>query len=94
MSGDGRCDAGVEGVHDDCCLHDVPRGSKHFPGQICCWCGDLYLSRTDTTDHGMYEPGVSVVERKRRAVVSRKEEWLKEQEREKFRQDYGSEPYF
>lgn len=94
MSSPGHCDGSVDGVHEDCCLHDLRPGHKHFPGQICCWCGDLFLPRTDSKDHGMYEPGISSIDRKLRAVVAQKEEWIKEQERKKFREDYGTEPYF
>jgi len=94
VSESGRCDAGVEGVHEDCCLHDLPYGAKHAPGQVCCWCGDLFLARYDTKQHGEYEPGISTTQRLKREAAGRKEERLKEKERKQFREDYGAEPYF
>lgn len=101
MSSPGRCDAAVEGVHEDCCLHELRRGEGVKPerprdgfGQICCWCGDLFLSRQDGADHGEYEPGIAPSVKKRREATGRKEERIKEKERKQFRKDYGMEPDF
>ena len=49
-------------------------------GQVCCWCGNLYLSRQDAGKHGMYEPGIAPSVEKKRAATARKEERIKEKE--------------
>lgn len=76
------CSDGVEGMHEDCCLHDLPRGAKHAPGQVCCWCGDIFLARETwwTSKHGEYEPGLPKTELKRREATGRKEARLKARE--------------
>lgn len=81
-----ECRGAVEGVHEDHCLHDLRRSDaaarltlkdrdpREGPGQICCWCGDLFLSRSDNgNSHGEYEPGIAVWLRKKREASGRKE---------------------
>lgn len=76
----GRCSEAVEGVHEDCCLHDLRRGDKYFPGQVCCWCGLIFLARETwwTSDHGEYEPALPKTVLKRREAAGRKETRLRE----------------
>ena len=90
------CDGGIEGVHEDCCLHDLRRGEGLPPerprdgfGQICCWCGNLYLSRQDGGGHGEYEPGIAPSVKKKREATGRKEERIRVKEEAQYREDYG-----
>jgi hypothetical protein len=69
MSG---CEEAVEGVFEECCLHDLPRKDRHAPGAVCCWCGLIYLPRTDAKIHGKYEPGLSKTELKKREAAGRR----------------------
>ena len=51
------CQEGEEGVHENHCFHDLPATSKHFPGSVCCWCGDIFLLEWDAVaEHGEYLP--------------------------------------
>lgn len=62
-----ECPEGIEGVHEHCCLHDLPASDEHAPGQVCCWCGGVYLHReSETTDHGPYIPRVFKPRKKKR----------------------------
>jgi hypothetical protein len=62
------CPEAVEGVHEDCCLHDLPRRHPEAPARVCCWCGDLYGADFEAmAEHGEYEPGLRVAERRKRA---------------------------
>lgn len=45
-----RCEAGIEGVREDHCLHD------HRDGRVCCWCGDLFIR--EAGGHGAFRPYV------------------------------------
>ncbi len=45
-----------DGGERNCCLHDLPDDAQHAPGQCCCWCGDVFLPRSDVTEHGNYKP--------------------------------------
>lgn len=45
---------------DSHCLHDLRQGEEHAPGQVCCWCGDIFLERTDAANHGEYLPTTPV----------------------------------
>ena len=47
-----ECDEGVEGVREDCCVHDAPGKNE----QVCCYCGLVYASRRDSSRHGQYAP--------------------------------------
>jgi hypothetical protein len=51
----------------DHCLHELRSGERHYPGQVCCWCGDVFLPPTDATRHGPYMP-----RRRRRRSIRRK----------------------
>ena len=91
-----ECECGVEGVHEDHCLHDLRKGEGPKPerprdgyGQVCCWCGDLFLSRGEG-DHGEYEPGLSRSVKERREAAGRKEARLKLKENREHAKDYGS----
>lgn len=45
------CSHGIEGVREDCCLHDLP---SH---RVCCWCGLNFLpSREPQSSHGPFDP--------------------------------------
>lgn len=57
------CEGAVEGVHDDCCQHDLPPRHPEPPGMVCCWCGLLFEREIL---HGPYEPGISKAEEKYR----------------------------
>jgi len=64
-----ECIEGIEGVHEHCCLHDLPASSRHAPGQVCCWCGDVYTQReAETTEHGEYLPRVFKSKAKKKKV--------------------------
>ena len=63
------CEMRLDGVHEACCLHDLPNRTPLPGGQVCCWCGIIYASRHDERDaHGEYEPGLSKAERQKREV--------------------------
>jgi hypothetical protein len=52
-----ECIEGIEGVREHCCTHELPFGHKHFPGFVCCWCGDIYaIWDFDHKDHGENRP--------------------------------------
>ena len=52
-----ECGEGEEGVHEDCCTHELPEGDPHHPGQVCCWCGGIFVERYfDQAEHGKYLP--------------------------------------
>jgi hypothetical protein len=82
-----ECDAAIEGVHEHCCLHDLPfnvrrRMERKFEtgdiGQVCCWCGLLYSGRHDEYgSHGPYQPGLSTTAKQKRTARLRRE--LREQ---------------
>lgn len=64
-----RCPEAVEGVREDCCLHDLSKESAYAPGRICCHCGDFFFPEGDGP-HGQYEPRISKREQKRRERVA------------------------
>jgi hypothetical protein len=49
------CSGASPGVHEAHCLHDLPDKHEAAPGQVCCWCGDLYVPRL-FGEHGEYLP--------------------------------------
>lgn len=56
---DSECSEEEEGVHEGHCFHDLPAASKHFPGSVCCWCGDIFLLDWDeVSPHGEYLPKI------------------------------------
>jgi hypothetical protein len=58
-SWDSECSEAEEGVHEGHCFHDLPATSEHFPGSVCCWCGDIFLLDWDeVSEHGEYLPKV------------------------------------
>ena len=59
------CEGAVEGVHEECCQHDLPAEHKDAPGLVCCWCGLLFEREIL---HGPYEPGLDAAEVKYRQV--------------------------
>ncbi len=57
--GDFECSEAEEGVHESHCFHDVPATDKHFPGAVCCWCGDIFaVTWEECPSHGEYLPDV------------------------------------
>lgn len=67
-----ECSEAEEGVHEHCCHHDLPDDHKHAPGQVCCWCGDIYLPDYEpTAAHGEYRPRTTAVLKKRRKASGR-----------------------
>ena len=53
------CDEGVEGVREGHCFHDIPAEEEHFPGLVCCWCGDIFMADVPpNVEHGEYLPQV------------------------------------
>ena len=56
-----ECEGAVEGVHEDHCTHDLPPDAQHAPGTVCCWCGDIFLPNSDSSEHGEYLPKVMTV---------------------------------
>lgn len=97
------CEMGVEGVHEDHCLHDLRRGEgikpeskreRANPGQVCCWCGDLFLDRFDHNEHGEYEPGIAPSVKAKREAAGRVEARRTLRENEEHARSYGSESGF
>jgi hypothetical protein len=39
-----------------CCLHDLADNHEHAPGRVCCWCGDIFMPYSETTEHGQFKP--------------------------------------
>lgn len=55
-----RCIKAVEGVREDCCIHEMPAApGLGSPGQVCCWCGGIFDRRHDAGQHGVYAPVVA-----------------------------------
>ena len=92
-----ECSGAIEGVHEDHCLHDLRRGEGVRPerkrdghGQVCCWCGDLFLSRSDGgAGHGEYEPGIAASVKLKREATGRVEARTKLRENREYAKDYG-----
>jgi hypothetical protein len=56
---DFECSEAEEGVHENHCYHDLPASDQHFPGSVCCWCGDIFLLEwDDVAPHGAYLPKI------------------------------------
>lgn len=59
MGYDMTCEKRIEGVRENCCIHDLPASDKYAPGAVCCWCGLVYMDRErESTKHGQYLPKV------------------------------------
>lgn len=66
------CEGAVAGVHEDHCTHELPPDAEHAPGEVCCWCGDIFAPRYDGNDHGEYLPKVMTVPKKKKKRKARR----------------------
>lgn len=69
-----ECAGGVEGVHENCCCHELPKKHRFYPAQICCHCGTAWHVENRAAPCGQYEPGISMTEFKKREIQADKDD--------------------
>ena len=69
-----ECLGGVEGVHEYCCCHEVPKKHEFYPAQICCHCGVAWSVEDRAAACGQYEPGISMTEFKKRELQAEEDD--------------------